>query len=289
MTIPPIFLHPVIGALTVSAIWGLNVVFMKIAMDDLPPLLFNTLRFSVLILVLLPFVRINFQQLRQLLPLALVMGMGHFYLLAIGLTYVPSFVASFCLLLGGPFSAFLGYLILNERLTRWQVLAITIATLGATVPSLLSGNISLQMGMLLITLSTFLWAVGNIQVRRLPSISTMSIQFCIAIITAPISFVFYWYTHDITATMDYITLPALASLAYVVIFSSIIGYALWYRLIHTHGIQQITPFALIQPVFTLIFGYLILSESLNLWQWLGSGVTLMAIYSYNKLQRKPDA
>ena len=286
LAIPPALLHPVIGALIVSALWGLNVVVMKIAMGDLPPLVFNTLRFGLLALVLVPFVKVSWQQFRQLFPLALVMGMGHFYLLALGLTYVPSFVASFCLLLGGPFSSFLGYLILKERLTRWQVLAITVATLGATVPTLLSGNVSLQIGMLLVTTSTFLWAYGNIQVRKLESISTMSIQFYIAIITAPISYLCFLYVSDDSNLFTHVTTQSLFALAYVIIGSSIIGYAFWYRLIHTHGVQQVAPYALVQPIFTLIFGYLILFEQLNLWQWLGSGVTLLAMFAYHRLQRK---
>ncbi|MDP6189257.1 MAG: EamA family transporter, partial [Gammaproteobacteria bacterium] len=150
MPIPRFLLHPVSGAITVAAIWGFNVIFMKIAMGDLPPLAFTTLRFLALGLILLPLVKINWQQFRQLLPLALVMGMGHFYLLALGLTYVPGVIASFCLLLGGPFSSLLGFLLLKERLTRGQVLVLMVAVAGATAPSFLSGNINLQIGMIVI-------------------------------------------------------------------------------------------------------------------------------------------
>ncbi len=286
MNIAPILLHPVIGAIIVSAIWGLNVVVMKIALGDMQPLVFNTLRFGLLALILLPIVKISWQQFRQLAPLALIMGMGHFYLLALGLTYVPSFVASFCLLLGGPFSSFLGYLILKERLTRWQVLAITVATLGATLPTLLSGNITLQIGMLLVTISTLLWAYGNIQVRRLENMSTMAIQFYIAIISAPLSYLCFLFVSEDSNLFAQVTWQSMLALGYVIVGSSIIGYALWYRLIHKHGVQQVAPYALVQPIFTLIFGYLILFEQLNLWQWLGSGVTLLAMLAYHRLQRK---
>ncbi|MDP6968051.1 MAG: EamA family transporter [Gammaproteobacteria bacterium] len=285
MPIPRLLLHPVGGAITVAAIWGFNVIFMKIAMADLPPLAFTTLRFLALGLILLPFVKINWSQFRQLLPLALVMGMGHFHLLALGLTYVPGVVASFCLLLGGPLSSLLGYLLLQERLTRWQVLAIAVAALGATVPSFLLGSINLQIGMIIVTCSTFFWALGNIQVRLLPQLPTIALQFWIAIITAPISYLFYTLTGDGTPIWHYLTVSASASLVYVIIASSLIGYALWYRLIHTHGVQQVAPFMLLQPIFTLLAGYLILAEALTLWQWLGSGTTLLAMYIYQRLQK----
>ena len=286
MMIPRFFLHPVGGAIIVAAIWGINVILMKMAMDDMPPLAFTTFRFFALALLLLPFVKLSWSQFRQLLPLALVMGMGHFHLLAVGLTYVPGVIASFCLLLGGPLSSFLGYLLLKERLTRWQVLAIFVATLGATAPSFLSGSISLQIGMVIVICSTCFWALGNIQVRRLPQLPILALQFWIAIITAPISYVFYIFSGDGTPIWQYLTAPTTAILIYVVVGSSIIAYALWYRLIHSHGIQHVAPFMLLQPMFTLLAGYLILSEALTLWQWIGSGVTLIAMYAYQRLQKQ---
>ena len=280
--------RPILSGLFVAFIWGLNVVMMKIAMADLPPLLFNSLRFAVLGFILLPFVKINWRGFRKFLPLALIMGMGHFYLLSLGLTFVPSYVASFCLLLGGPFSAILGYFLLSERLSKGQMLAIFVATLGATVPSLLSGKIVLQLGMLFVVLSTFLWALGNIQVRKLTSISTLAIQFWIAIITAPLSFLIFWLTEDNPSVMAHITAEAIFSILYVVLASSLLGYTLWYRLIHTHGINRIAPLALLQPIFTLAFGYLLIAESANLWQWLGGLVTLIAIYTYYRIEMAKD-
>jgi O-acetylserine/cysteine efflux transporter len=277
---------PTLGATLVAAIWGFNIVGMKIALNDMDPLLFTSARFFLLAIVLLPFVRVSRQQIRPLLPIALVMGLGHFYLLSVGISIIPGVVASVCFLLGAPISALLSYLLLNERLTHLQSVAIIAATLGAMLPSLLLGEGDLQWGMLIVILSTFMWAVGNIQIRKLKQLPVLSIQFWIAIITAPLCFLAFILQPDAAPILPQFTTKTVLSLTYVVFCSSILSYSLWYGLIHRHGISRLAGFLLLQPVFTFTFGYILLGESLTLWQLIGSSITLTGIYIYNQQNQK---
>lgn len=277
---------PALGATLVAAIWGFNIVGMKMALNDMDPLLFTSARFFLLAIVLLPFVRVSRQQIRPLLPIALVMGLGHFYLLSVGISIIPGVVASVCFLLGAPISALLSYLFLNERLTHLQSVAIIAATLGAMLPSLLLGEGDLQWGMLIVILSTFMWAVGNIQIRKLKQLPVLSIQFWIAIITAPLCFLAFILQPDAAPILPQFTTKTVLSLTYVVFCSSILSYSLWYGLIHRHGISRLAGFLLLQPVFTFTFGYILLGESLTLWQLIGSSITLTGIYIYNQQNQK---
>lgn len=277
---------PALGATLVAAIWGFNIVGMKMALNDMDPLLFTSARFFLLAIVLLPFVRVSRQQIRPLLPIALVMGLGHFYLLSVGISIIPGVVASVCFLLGAPISALLSYLFLNERLTHLQSVAIIAATLGAMLPTLLLGEGDLQWGMLIVILSTFMWAVGNIQIRKLKQLPVLSIQFWIAIITAPLCFLAFILQPDAAPILPQFTTKTVLSLTYVVFCSSILSYSLWYGLIHRHGISRLAGFLLLQPVFTFTFGYILLGESLTLWQLIGSSITLTGIYIYNQQNQK---
>jgi O-acetylserine/cysteine efflux transporter len=199
---------------------------------------------------------------------------------------VPGVIASVCFLLGAPFSALLSYLFLNERITPLQTIAIILATLGAMLPTLLLGQSDLQWGILIVILSTFMWAVGNIQIRKLKQLPVLSIQFWIAIITAPLCFVAYLLQADAAPMLPQFTTSTMLSLTYVVLCSSILSYSLWYGLIHRHGMSRLAGFILLQPFFTLTFGYLILGETLTLWQLVGSSVTLSGVYIYYQ-QSKP--
>jgi O-acetylserine/cysteine efflux transporter len=274
--------NPALGAILVTAIWGVNMVAMKAIVTDMDPLLFTSARFLLLAVVLLPFVKITIAQLRPLLPIALVMGLGHFYLLAVGLSIVPGVVASVCFLLSAPFSALLSYLFLNERITLVQTLAIIVATLGAMLPTLLTGESDLQWGMFIVILSTFMWAIGNIQIRKLKELPVLAIQFWIAIITAPLCFVAYLLQADNVAILAQFTTSTILTIMYVVLCSSILAYSFWYGLVHRHGMGRLAGFILLQPIYTLIFGYLILGESLTLLQLVGSLVTLTGVYTYFK-------
>jgi len=273
---------PALMATFVAAIWGFNIVGMKIALNEMDPLLFTAARFLLLAVVLLPFVKISHQQIRPLLPIALVMGLGHFYLLAVGISIVSGVIASVCFLLGAPFSALLSYLFLHERLTRLQSATIIAATLGAMLPTLIMGQSELQWGILMVVLSTFMWAVGNIQIRKLKELPLLSVQFWIAIITAPLCFLAYLLQPDAAPMMPQFTTKTLLSLTYVVFCSSILAYSLWYGLIHRHGINRLAGFVLLQPIFTLTFGYILLRENLTPWQLFGSVITLSSIYIYNQ-------
>jgi len=274
--------NPALGAILVTAIWGVNMVAMKAIVTDMDPLLFTSARFLLLAVVLLPFVKITIAQLRPLLPIALVMGLGHFYLLAVGLSIVPGVVASVCFLLSAPFSALLSYLFLNERITLVQTLAIIIATLGAMLPTLLTGESDLQWGMFIVILSTFMWAIGNIQIRKLKELPVLAIQFWIAIITAPLCFVAYLLQADNVAILAQLTTSTVLTIMYVVLCSSILAYSFWYGLVHRHGMGRLAGFILLQPIYTLIFGYFILGETLTLLQLVGSLVTLTGVYIYFK-------
>ena len=274
--------NPALGAILVTAIWGVNMVAMKAIVTDMDPLLFTSARFLLLAVVLLPFVKITIAQLRPLLPIALVMGLGHFYLLAVGLSIVPGVVASVCFLLSAPFSALLSYLFLNERITLVQTLAIIVATLGAMLPTLLTGESDLQWGMFIVILSTFMWAIGNIQIRKLKELPVLAIQFWIAIITAPLCFVAYLLQGDNVAILPQFTTSTVLTIMYVVLCSSILAYSFWYGLVHRHGMGRLAGFILLQPIYTLIFGYLILGETLTLLQLVGSLVTLTGVYIYFK-------
>jgi drug/metabolite transporter (DMT)-like permease len=51
--------------------------------------------------------------------------------------------------------------------------------------------------------------------------------------------------------------------------------------------SRVAGFILLQPIYTFIFGYLLLGEILTFWQLVGSSVTLFGVYVYFK-QPKPD-
>src|SRR5262249_28021363 len=58
---------------------------------------------------------------------------------------------------------------------------------------------------------------------------------------------------------------------------SIVSHTLWYGLIHRHPINVTAPFALLTPVFAVLFGVLILGEQFTVWMLAGGLITLAGV------------
>ncbi|MEH6576855.1 MAG: EamA family transporter [Amphritea sp.] len=271
---------PTLAALLVVFIWGLNVVVMKIGVTDMAPLLFTAMRFTLLSLLLLPFLRIPREAIGQVIGLAMIMGIGHFCVLSIGLSYVDSVVAGLILLLGAPLSSLLAFIFLNERLRLLQMVAVIIAGLGAIVPTLLQGAVDIKAGALLILFCVLMWAVGNLKIRNLSNLPLLTLQFWIGFISAPLCLLGYWFNPAELSVAEQFTSNSVMSLVYVVSCSSILAYWLWYQLINRHGINAVVNYVLLQPVITMVAGYLILGEVMSGLQLAGGLVTLIAMWGF---------
>ncbi len=278
--------RPAAAALLVVLIWGLNVVFMKIGLGDIDPVLYTGLRFTLLALVLIPFCRIPRAQLRPIVTIALVMGIGHFCMLSIGISYVDSVVAGLIILLGAPLSSLLAFVFLSERLRTSQMLAVLAAALGAIVPTLLQDEVNIRAGALIMLFSMLMWAAGNLQVRKLKKVPVLTLQFWIAVISAPICLVIYQLDPEARPIVDQLTTASVLSLLYVVGFSSVLGYALWYKLISRHGINSVVNYVLLQPLITMVAGYWLLAELMTVPQLAGGGVTLLAMWAFYRLAER---
>ena len=82
-TLPP---KDLLAILAVTVLWGGNIIAIKLATMSFPPFFATAIRFAVVALVLCPFYRPAPGTLRHIWPVAIVMGIGHFGLLFLGLT-----------------------------------------------------------------------------------------------------------------------------------------------------------------------------------------------------------
>jgi len=284
--IKPLIDQPLIGALAVVFLWGLNVVMMKIGLNEMSPLLFTASRFALLALVLLPFCRIARHQLRDVAILALVMGIGHFCTLAIGISYVDSALAGLVLLLGAPCSSLLAFLFFNERLRPLQVVALLGAVAGIAAPTLLQQKVELQLGAAIILFSMLVWAVGNLLVKRVSELPILTVQFWIGVISSPLCFGLWLLQPDSQPLADQFNLASIAALCYVVGGSSVLAYYIWYQLLKHHSINRVVNLTLLQPIVTMGFGYLLLDELLSGLQLAGAAVTLAAMWLFYQARQR---
>lgn len=85
-----------------------------------------------------------------------------------------------------------------------------------------------------------------------------------------------------------ISLPGLLEISYATIFGSAIAYGVFFYLAAQGNLTSLSALTFLTPVFALLFGTLLLSESLSTLQWCGVMLTLLSIYLINRRTQIAD-
>jgi len=121
-------------AVVVAALWGGNFLAIHYGLDHFPPLLLASLRFLVLAVPTVLFVRPPSVRWRWLIGYGLGFGTAQFAFLFLAMAGgLPTGLASLVLQASAPFTVLLGALLLRERLSRRQAIGIGAAVAGLVV------------------------------------------------------------------------------------------------------------------------------------------------------------
>ncbi|WP_205067325.1 EamA family transporter [Pantoea coffeiphila] len=261
--------------LLVVSIWAFNNIAIKWGLMDLPPLMITTLRFVVVALILVPFTRVNLQQLRYLIVLAFTFGFMHFSLLFISLNNTDAGTAAVIVQLGTPIAMLLAMVILKEKLRLVQLVGIAISLSGVVV---LSGSPTIPNWwvLVLLLLSALGWAISNMIVKKSPPISPLTMTGWLSFLAIPIVGCASWLTES-----DQLTLLVNSSwrgwfgILFSAIGSSIVAYSLWYSLLKHYNVNLIMPYSLLTPVLAVIMGVLVLGDEMNGFKAAGSLLVIL--------------
>ena len=254
-------------ALIIMVVWGVNFIAMRWALDDVAPLTFAALRFTMVLVPLIFFIP------RPKVPFRLLLGYAS-----------SSFSLQFCLLflavaLGMPvgltslvvqgqvfFSILLAVAMRQDRPTRWQLIGVTVGTLGIAAVGLDIGQTMPLLAFLVTLGAAFAWAVGNTFVKAMGAVDAISLVVWASLIAAltliPISMV----AGELLMGLDGIFW---GSLLFNAFGASLLGYGGWSWLLRRHPTPMVAPFTLLVPVFGLASAAIVLGEDLRPTSWPG--------------------
>ena len=153
-------------ALAVVAVWGTNFVVIKLALGHMPPLMFATLRFAVVVVPAVLFVPRPAVGWRNLAAYGLLIGVGQFGLLFVAMNgHISPGLASLVIQVQVFFTIGLAMMLAGESLQRvqWVALALGAAGLGLIVTHTDGSTTPLGLGLIL--LAALSWAGGNLVSR----------------------------------------------------------------------------------------------------------------------------
>lgn len=266
-------------ALLANVAWAFNFIAGKAGVTHFQPLLFTALRFAVLLLALLPFLRWIPGRMRGVLSIALLQGMLHFTLIFLGLG-ASGDVSSVAIVaqLYVPFSALLAVVWLGETLDRRRLTGIASAFGGVLVIGFDPIVFQHLDALLLITAGAAAMAVATIQMRQLHGVSVFVLQAWIALCATPaLALLSLLFEHGQWDAVRTATALELAAPVYSAIGASLIGHGIVYYLLGRYPVSATTPLMLLSPVLAVVFGVLLWGDVLTWKLVMGGFLTLAGI------------
>ena len=269
--------------LLICTIWGFNFVAAKVGVGELPPLLFSGLRFSVLLAVLFPFLKVAPGRMRDIVLIALFNGAIHFGLMFIGVALTAASVMAVIVQLNVPFATILSIVMLGEQVKwrRWAGIAMTF--LGVMIVSFDPHVLESLTGVFFGAAAALSGAIAAIFMRRLSGVGVFQLQSWTAAVTAPLLLLasLLFETGQLAAIESASGL-AWGALLFTAFGASLIGHNGYYYLLQRYEVSLIAPLSLLSPILGVVFGIAVLGEPMTTRIVLGAvtaflGVGILAI------------
>lgn len=276
-------------ALLVIIAWGLNFVVIKYGLDGLPPMLLGCLRFTLVAIPAIFFIRRPQLPWRWLLAYGATISFGQFAFLFESMAHgMPPGLASLVLQAQAFFTLLFAALFIGERLHVASVLGLLIAAAGLALIGLDNGAATPLVAVLLTLCAASMWAMGNIITRRFGHVDLVALVVWGAIVPPlPFLAMSLWLEGPalIEHSLRHIGTSSVLSLAYLAFVATLFGYISWSKLLSRYPAGRVAPFSLLVPVVGLSSSALLLGERLSTLQCAG-GLLVMAGLVVNVLGPK---
>jgi O-acetylserine/cysteine efflux transporter len=245
--------------LVICIVWAGNFIAGSFGMRHFSPFLFMILRFVLLLLILLPFLRRPPPgQWVRLITVCLLIGGLHFTLMFWALARSGD-VSSVAIVQQTyiPMAVILAMFLMKER-AGWKTLAATfLAFLGVLVVGF-DPLVLTQTDVLAITLISALFqALGSIYQRGIRGVGVLNFQAWTAVITLPVLLAATLLTEQGQwETLKTAPWQSWASVVYSAVMASIVGHGLFFYLVQRHPVTSVMPYLQITPVLAVVFGIL---------------------------------
>jgi len=264
-----------IAALVTVRLWGVNFAAVKFAISEVPPLAVSAMRFAILSIVLLPFLRVRRDVFWRIVHYGLAMGIGLFTVLFIGMQSLDISTTGIVMQLGTPFVVLLAWLMLGEHFGIWRAAGMGVAFGGIVVLIGVPTAGVDPLWLLVLVASAFMWAYSSIRAKQIPNVNPFTLIAWMSVIVTPIIIGLSWIFEagQIDAVLN-ATPRFWYSLAYMIGGSSIAAYGLWYWLLNRFDVTAVAPFNLLVPLVAVICGVAIMGDQLTVTKVIGGAMIL---------------
>ncbi|MGH8136561.1 MAG: DMT family transporter, partial [Steroidobacteraceae bacterium] len=238
-----------------------------------PPVFVGFLRFLIVGLVVLPWLRVRRGEMRRLLIAAVFSGGLQFAIMYTGVALSGN-MSSVAIAgqLGVPFATILSVAILGERIHWRRTLGIILSFAGVVVLGFNPDVIRSWQGLALVVLGAFIGAIGLIAIKRVRNLDALELQAWLSWGSLPVFLLLsLWLEDGQVESLRNIDLTGAAAVLYSALFASLFAHTAYFALIHRYPVSSVAPLTVLGPVFSVAFAILFLGDVLD-WRMLIGGV-----------------
>jgi O-acetylserine/cysteine efflux transporter len=263
------------------AVWGSNFVVIRAGLAHLPPLLFAFLRFALVLVPAVFFLKRPAVAWRNLVTYGVLIGAGNFGLLYIAMNgHITPGLASLVLQTQVFFTIGLAMYLTGDRMQRYQGLALALALAGILIILAHTDTATTPLGMVLALGAALGWASGNMVIRATPSVDMLPFVVWASLFSAPplllLSLVFEGWPL-IRDSLAAAGPDAWAAVIWQSVANTMFGYSVWGWLLARYPAATVAPMSLLVPVFGMAASAVWLSEPLPGWKLAAAGLVLSGL------------
>ncbi len=273
-------------ALLVAVLWGLNFVAIDLGLHpadgaEVPPLLFVALRFALVVLPWIFFIRKPDISWTAIIGVGLFMSAGQFGLLYLAISLgMPAGLASLVLQAQVLLTVLLAALFLGDRPRPIQLAGLALGALGLLVVALGRSAVAPLLPLVVVLAAALSWAVGNVIARRARAASGLGLVVWSGAVV-PLPLLGLSLVVDGPAAVGdalvHLQPVTIASALYTAALASLVGYGIWNHLLAVYEPASVVPFTLLVPVVGMGAAWLVLAEVPSAVEVLGAVVLLAGV------------
>jgi drug/metabolite transporter (DMT)-like permease len=275
-------------------VWGASFIATKVALQDVAPATVVWLRFGIGVVILAAVAgyrkQLTFPPWKDLPYFASLGILGiafHQWLQSTGLITAQASTTAWIVATTPIFMALLGWLVLREKLTRWQTFGIALAAVGVLLvvsegdfSTLASGTFGTP-GDILILISSVNWAVFSALSRR--GLQEHAASWMMLYVMG-----FGWLFSSLLffggvglADIGNLSAKGWVGILFLGIACSGLAYVFWYDGLQAVPASQVGSFLYLEPLVAVVVAAMILSEPVLLVSFLGGVTILVGVWLVN--------
>ncbi len=253
-------------AIFVVIIWGVNFTIVKFGLEELPPILFSALRFAIVAIPAVFFIPFPKTSIWNVIGVGVFLGiLKYSFLFYAMVSDASAGLSSLILQVQVFFTIGLSIFFFKETVTKPQLLGIIVAILGFSLFFFTTSTNITTLGLSLILLAGFSWAISNLIMKRIKGVNLLHFIIWVCLIP-PLPLFLLSYLLESQEPLSLVlstTINSWGSLAFSSYISMLVAFAIWGWLLKTYSSATVTPYALLVPVVGILTSSLVLSERMN--------------------------